>query len=152
MSGLNPAALAALAKLCERSGGTLRPLDVIEEGRPADSPLHSQFTWDNEQAGDELRLIQARALIARVKVTLVTGPETVVTVRAYHSLPSDRGGAGYRPLGGCISDAARKRELLQTALRELAGFRRRYRDLTELDGVMLAIGDTLESEPAAAVG
>lgn len=150
MMGIKADAIALLTQLAE--GGALRPRDVVDAARSHDSPLHKYFTWDNAKAAEQLRISEARKLIARVRVTMETGPLKVVTVRAFHSLPSDRGRIGYRPIAGILSDEDRRRELLQTALRELAAFRRRYRDLAELSSVLAAIDGALEEGAQAANG
>ncbi len=149
-SGLKRDALDELERI-QIEHGTLRPQDVVDAARPDASPLHPYFTWDDEKAGDQLRIMQARRVIATVRVTILSNPKKVVRVRSYHSLTSDRiSGHGYRPLSSIMSDDQRRAELLATALRELLAFRKRYRDLSELAPVLEAIDVALE--PAAATG
>lgn len=69
---------AALAEI-ETKLGTLTPEVVVDAAKDPDSILHEYFEWDNKVAGAAYRIEQARALIRRVKVEVVT--ETV-TVRA----------------------------------------------------------------------
>lgn len=67
-----------LSRLYEANSG-LRPSEVVESARPATSPLHDQFEWNNSKAGHEYRLMQARQLI---RVTLITKPMTNVNSSA----------------------------------------------------------------------
>lgn len=71
-----------LAEIAARNRGKLDPLDVIEDARDASSPLHSHFTWSDEDAAQKQRLYEARALIRSVRVTTVVN-QTVHRVIAY---------------------------------------------------------------------
>lgn len=44
------------------------PKQVVEVSRPEDAPTHEQFTWDDEQAGEKLRLQEARSLVRHLVV------------------------------------------------------------------------------------
>lgn len=54
--------------LARRNGWRLTPKIIIDDARSPDSPLHSEFTWDNEIAGEKHRLTEARELIRSVKL------------------------------------------------------------------------------------
>jgi hypothetical protein len=117
------------------SNGLLVEEDIVEEARPKDSPLHSEFEWDNREAAEQYRLMQANMLIRRVYVTITT-PNMVESVRAYVSLGNDRvSGGGYRRMVDVMTDVEQQKELLKTALAELQNFQRRYQSLTALFGV-----------------
>jgi len=62
-------------ELIRRTHGELRPEAVLEDARNPNSPLHDYFTWDDKEAADQLRLLQARALI-RVAVRYLPVPDT----------------------------------------------------------------------------
>lgn len=57
-----------LRSIYERHG-RLTPALVVEEARPEDHPLHHRFCWDDEEAAERFRLVQAATLIRQVKVT-----------------------------------------------------------------------------------
>lgn len=80
----------ARARLLELvSGGRDTPEDIVEAATPVTSPLHGYFEWDNDIAGHQYRLDQARRLIARVKVTTKVGNDTV-KVRAVVNVTNGR--------------------------------------------------------------
>ncbi len=111
----------------------LRPEAVLEAASDPDSPLHPHFEWDDGVAGHAYRLYQARVLIQRVHIlnpaALHQPPQPV-----YVSLMADRTrpGGGYREVSTVLASDALRAELLETALRELASWTRRYHMLTEL--------------------
>jgi len=56
-----------LERIRERDG-VIRASVVVEEAKPEESPIHDRFTWDDEKAANEYRLIEARQLIRSVVV------------------------------------------------------------------------------------
>ncbi len=62
------------------AGGALFPQDILNDARNPNSPLHPMFTWDDTEAANAFRLIQAKAVI-RVAVRF-TGPLHVESKRA----------------------------------------------------------------------
>jgi hypothetical protein len=53
---------------------------LIEEATPEDAPLHPIFEWDDEAAGAQYRLLQARKLIRAVQVVQADGSARSVYV------------------------------------------------------------------------
>jgi len=76
---------ALLDAVADRNGGILTPEMVVEEARPAASPLHSQLEWDDSVAGEEYRLVQAGRLIRVVRCEVTTTEGDEVTVRRFVS-------------------------------------------------------------------
>lgn len=133
----NDKVLNVLKNIARKHGGTVKPEDVVEEARNKNHPLHDKFEWDDTRAGEQFRLVQARQLInATVIFQDVKGGTT--TVRAFVSLPQDRGKEGYRPLTVVLSDEEFTRQLLESALGELESFQRKYSKLKELEIVFKA--------------
>lgn len=101
-----------LTKMARQNGGVLKVDDVLQEAQDENSILHRHFEWDDTEAAVQYRKQQARALIARCKITLIeTQP---VEIRAFVSLPTDReAGGGYRLTSEVVSNAALKAELLR---------------------------------------
>lgn len=64
----------ALAELRRINGknGNLTPEAVVEDATPESATLHPCFEWDNQKAGHEYRLGQARHLIRAVRLTPAT--------------------------------------------------------------------------------
>ena len=126
-----------LERIRKHNRGVLRPEDIVNAAKPAKHPLHECFEWDDEKAGHDYWLWQARQII-RVCVLLVNG--AVKPVRAYVSLMADRTGegGGYRHLVDVMSDDESRMQMLAEALDELRGFQQKYRHLKELAPVFEA--------------
>lgn len=140
--------------------GVLRPRSVVDEAESAEHPLHDLFDWDNDAAADKHRLWQARQLIIRVRVTIYE--HQTETVRAYHSLSSERrqpgedeglGSAGsYRPLTEIMSNEDLRGMLLSDALRDLRTYQRKYQTLVELVPLFEVAEEILPPEEPGGAG
>lgn len=121
-------------------GGFLNPPDVVAFAEDPDTELHKHFIWDDTAAAQQYRLEQARRVI-RVHVTLIRGQEKEepVEVRAYVSLPKDRGELGYRSIEDVMSDDELRQQMLDDAYAEMSVFAQKYRVLKELSPVIGAI-------------
>ena len=62
--------LEALKEIAKRDGGLLRPQAVVDAARPVSSPLHGAFCWNNTEAAQKYRLLQAQQLIRSFRVTV----------------------------------------------------------------------------------
>jgi len=111
--------------------GLLRPEDVVSFAENPKTALHEQFEWDDQKAGHEYRLWQARKLI--VKVVYKESPIDTPT-QVYVSLRKDRKikSGGYRNIAGVLSDAQLTQCLLDDAIEDLLIFKRKYERLAEL--------------------
>lgn len=68
---LNPQVVGAeLESIRLSCGGKLRPVDVVESARTKQSPLHSYFVWNDQEAGKLHREWQARYLINHIEVVM----------------------------------------------------------------------------------
>jgi hypothetical protein len=129
-----------LQRIAKQHDGYLRPRDVVDAARDEESPLHSQFDWEDSSAAEKYRQWQARALI-RVQVAYEpVGDGEDITYRVFASLVSDRLPAGgYRVMAKVLSDPELRDELLADALAEMQRFRLKYKHLQELAEVFAAI-------------
>ena len=84
--------------------------EVVELAKDPDNPMHGYFEWDNQKAGHQYRLYQARKLIAGIKITYEDKPDT--EVRLMVSVPSERGKNGYQLLSLAIKNPDARQELL----------------------------------------
>lgn len=136
-----------LEKIASQYNGLLNPRQVVEAASDPDHALHPYFEWDDGEAADAYRLAQARALIRRVKITVVRKDEatrkvTMTVVRGRQSRPSMRNAeGGYEAIDDIISDTMKREEMLASVLAELQSYRRRYDSLVELKAVWHAIDD-----------
>src|SRR5260370_41485799 len=84
--------------------GSLIPREVVAEAADPDSPLHDQFEWDDNVAGDRFRRIQAARMIRSVKlrVTTETASGAVHDVQVRQWLSADRVGDSSVPAGSYV--------------------------------------------------
>ena len=135
--------LDELRKIAKKNGGLLRPVQIVQAARDEASPLHGQFTWDDEKAAGQYRLWQARELIATYWVVEEGSNEPV---RLLLSLASDRPAKqGYRFSADVLANPEQRREWLLMALAELQVWRKTYGALTELKPVFNAISRALKT-------
>jgi hypothetical protein len=130
-----------LLRLAKRNDGVLTAEAVVEAARPESSPLHTAFTWDNDEAAEKWRLHQARNLILKINIETPVSNDQSITVRAWSSLTTDReeDGGGYRETIRVMRNGDQRRQLLSDALAEMERFAEKYRALTELAEVFEAI-------------
>lgn len=127
----------------ERAHGEVTPELVLWKASQSSSALHAQFQWDDAQAANEYRILQAARLIRVVRVKLVD-PQTEEEqpARRYVSVVKDEGDAArrtYQPLTEVVRSEELSRQMLRDALRDMATFRRKYATLRQLANVFAAI-------------
>jgi hypothetical protein len=128
----------------ESVAGVCSPRALVNESRPEDAPLHEVFEWDNEVAGEQFRVIQARAVIRNV--VIVDGESALpafvhVTVT---DAESDEDREGYMNSAAAMAEARTRTQVLREAVGQLNGLRRRYADLQELAVVWTAVDQVVE--------
>lgn len=114
--------------------GALNPSDIVEESKDENAPLHPCFEWNDTIAANKYREGQA-ATIVRAIITepdIATG--TTEEVRAFVHVQ-----ATYRPIQIVVDEEAMMQELLESALRELSSFQKKYSTLSALNPVFEAI-------------
>ena len=148
-----------LARIAKANGGQLTPEDVVKNARAKSSPLHSHFTWDDDEAAERYRLVEASYLIRMVRVKVeMNGNEHPYSVRAFVNVgipaeksddeeddadpeepqPLDR---CYVPLKVAMKVDDYRQQMLDNAARDLRTFRNKYAILTELSKVFKAAED-----------
>lgn len=145
---------AALMALYAAHDGTLSPRHIVDSARDPSSPLHDEFEWNDEEAGELYRLAQAGALVRRMKLTIIRQDREarkihITTTRDFQSRASKRHGddAGYETLADILDDANKRTELLAQVLKELNAYRKRYAELTELSEIWDAIKNAQPDPP-----
>lgn len=137
----NDAILAELEAI-EARHGIVTPQAVVEFARDKNTALHNRFEWDDSEAAAKYRLEQARQIL-RVTVKYV-GDVEKRPITAYCSLSSDRySGGGYRSTIRVLDDAERRAELLEQAKHEARQWAERYKELSELARIRMAIVESL---------
>lgn len=74
-----------IEQLIKKCGGSVKPLDIIQDARSPKSPLHSFFDWNDDSAAEKWRLHQARMMLSQVMETvLVQGKQN--EFRSFHNV------------------------------------------------------------------
>lgn len=127
--------------------GTVTPAEVLEYARNPTTALHSAFTWDDSEAAERYRIIEATRVIRRTFVVVeVPGSGEEHRVHLAVSLPPDRGRRGYRLMSDVLNDPEQRDQLVRAAMRELATFRKKYGAVSELANLFTVID---QIQPAA---
>lgn len=125
-----------LKKIASANDGKLYPRAVVDAARPAGSPLHSSFEWDDSVAAEAYRIEQARKLI-QVSVTILPG--SAEPIRAFVSLTTDRKQeGGYLPVETVMTSFDLREQMLTDATAELKTFVTKYNTIKELVEVTTA--------------
>lgn len=126
-----------LEALKDRLGGVVRAEDVLEFAKDETTACHSEFKWDNEEAGHMFRLQQARGLI---RVWIVYEKRVDRPVRALISVPSDRvNGKGYRSTADVLDNAFYLSQVIEEALVKIEKQREQFVHLRALDPLFARI-------------
>ena len=123
---------------------------LVAVSRPEDAPLHREFEWDNEIAGEKYREEQARRIIRCVVIETEERPNAQ-PVRAYVNITAEKDGA-YRPIDVVLAKRDSRALLMKQARDDMEMFRAKYLALrAELEGVFAAIGAALDAGDGVAV-
>lgn len=123
----------ALRKLEEKKG-MLTPYDVVKEARDKKSALHNSFEWDDTEAGQKYRLMQARIMLTTVKVEFGGEKRELYynTTVEIENVPV----RGYFSIERVMSEKALHQSVLREAIRELEYAQKKYNSLKEFRGVI----------------
>jgi hypothetical protein len=122
----------------------LTPRSVVEAARSKSSPIHGCFEWDDRKASDLYRLVQARAILGSIEVTVqVSKQKTPTVTRAFVHVSGDAvdDGAEYIGIRTAMANPRIRKQVLADALGELVSWRTRYEHLKELARVFSAIDE-----------
>jgi hypothetical protein len=139
----------------EKKHGEVTPQMVLWAAQLKRSALHEHFNWNDEEAANEFRLRQARTLISKVKVKVITPDEDeveqprYVPVRVAANEERDAGTV-MRPVSAVVDDTAARKQLVSAAVRALLVLRRRYQIVHELAGVFREIDALAQKERGGA--
>ena len=130
----------AAGEVCETLEKTvgLTAKNLLDASRPEDAPLHGEFEWDDTAAAEAYRETQAQYIIRMLCVA--PDEERKEPVRAYFVTETAK---VYNGVNVILQDTDKRSALLDTALKELAAFKRKYSMLSELADVFTAIEKTV---------
>ena len=146
-SGVSAESVASeLQRIHETRG--LTPGAVVDEARPITAVLHGAFEWDDSEAAQKYREVQARQVIRAV--VLVPQPErheTAPVVRAFVSLrdPVQERARIYRPTLDAMADPTTADEVKRRLRHELLALRARYLDLLSLEETLQAVQEVMSA-------
>jgi hypothetical protein len=132
--GLDPQlAGERIAELRERGHST--PNDIVEDARADTSVLHVAFTWDDTEAARKHRLTEARHLIQSIVVVREDVPERPQAPAFVSVVVRETEERAYVTTVEAYSDEDYRSQMLAEALSSVSAWRRRYRELSELDRI-----------------
>lgn len=111
------------------SSGRLTPAAVVEDAMNEESPLHSYFEWDDNEAARKYRLTQARRLIRSVEVVIVSDKRIMSTVAYVRDPDAGQKEAGYTPTISLMDDRERARAAILNEVSRAAAYLGRVRSL-----------------------
>jgi len=85
---------AELNRLAKQNGGKITPRMVVDAARDDNSPLHDYFEWNDSEAAEKYREMQARTLLRSVPLkvkTTSTKFEVSEYIRDPEAKPEDQG-------------------------------------------------------------
>lgn len=134
-------ALERIAK--DDTDGLIEAEAVVEAASDPESPLHRYFTWDDNEAAHQYRLVQARHLIARVTVTRVQPAPQYVNVRIGQR-------RGYVSTERAVADPDLYAQVAREARRGIISYRNRLAAFEQAAKVVAALDVATDSlEPPA---
>lgn len=128
-----------IEKLADEKGRVTAE-DVIAAAQPG-TALHNFFEWDNENAADKYRLIQAGYLLRSINVVIET-PDGEQETRAWQVVTvktESQPDRGYMAAVKVFSDADYSAEVVARALKELTAWKQRYRQYAQLSEIVKAL-------------
>jgi hypothetical protein len=153
---------AAVEALLAKHDGRISPQILLDEARDPASPFHDKFLWDDDEAAEQYRLMQASAMIRRwkgaiIRVNTQTRVVQVTPTRRVQSPENQRGKgqASYETTEQIMADPNKRESLIQTVLAELQAYRKRYAELVALSAVWAAIDEAIDlhgSKPQPPLG
>ena len=126
------------------------PEEIVEDAKNKGTPYHDYFVWNNSKASRLYRLQQANYIlrsIVRVKIIEETHEEVIV--RTFHNVvvsESEQTGRvrAYVPEEVVFASKDYSQQVIDSALQEIMGWRRRYHIYQELAMICNAIEETVQ--------
>jgi hypothetical protein len=135
--------LEALKEIAKRDGGLLRPQAVVDAARRKESPLHGAFCWNNTEAAEKYRLLQAQQLIRSFRVTVDDNDGAKYETPVFVGVSTDRTEGKAENPYRLADDVAKSADLQAVAesdaLEQLRGIKARYEYLKRLGDIWAAI-------------
>lgn len=127
-----------LEELRRANGEELTPQNVVDDARPDEAPLHPCFEWDDAEAAEKYRHVQARQIIRCVRVVQ---SEDRAPSLGYVSVRTDSESSArsYVTTARAMAEPELREQAIADALAGLAGWQKRYEHIEELRDVFAAV-------------
>lgn len=130
----------ALEDIAARRGGRMTPRDVVQEATTPRHPLHDFFEWNDQEAGEQYRIQQARQMIAHVRVRVVDDKGGRKPFKAFFSVHDGENiGRVYVAIERVQAEAVLREQIIAQALAELQGWTARYNQYAQLGKLRVEI-------------
>ena len=144
-SRADPEQVAARIKELSRGGKHPTPWDVLEDGRNEASPQHPIFEWDDSIAAENFRVRQAGDILRAIVIVRSDTTEYKKPIRAFvHVEPPGESEMAYVDITVAMKDESMRRQVLESALKELESWKETYQGYVEFMPVITAIGQVRE--------
>lgn len=121
-----------------QKGGTIDAADIVEDARTGDSPLHPMFEWNDTEAANKYRLVQARTIICHIMTVPEENP-AVGPQRAFVNVVEDR--RTFTSMERAMSSPDLRKQVVRAAMNEAKAWRMRYAAYKELASIHAAIDE-----------
>ena len=155
---LKKQAIAEINRLVKSGGGRITPRALVEAARGEESALHDYFEWDDSEAAEKYREMQARALLRSCTRREVIEHRKIDIPMYVRDPDADATVQGYIESTKIRTDSDAAREVLVSEFKRAASLIRRAKDLSryfdlgeDFDGFISAM-DILGSRIAERTG
>lgn len=142
----NDAKAQELGAFVEKFGGRLKPKQLVDAARPVKSPIHDLFNWDDDDAAERYRVWQARQHLSHLEIVVIIDGKKSDT-KAFHSVTveveDDKPERAYFDLVTIRSSKDLSAKVIENALNELQGWRKRYAEYQQVFGGVFQAADAV---------
>lgn len=139
---------AVLNELAVTHGGRITPRIVVDAARPADSPMHNVFEWDDPRAAELYREDQARHVLSSIRILQRDEGKAQTTIlHAFVNLTEQIGDEkerAYVPLARVLSHDDLLNQAVNNALAELRAFEDRYASFDQIAKAVRSAREAIE--------
>lgn len=128
-----------IERLKRENGGMVTAKQVVDYARPADSPIHDHFEWDDAEAAERYREDQARNLIRCYYVIPDLGPDQPEDRRIANVRVVEDDRRGYISTDRAIAKEDLKAQVFRDTIRLLNGLRARLANFKDAERAIALI-------------
>ena len=122
----------------ERKHGAITPRLIVNDARPTSALLHNCFEWNESVAAEKYRESQASYMLRNLVTVSVAQSQEQSEIRAFVNVVTDDD-SKYVSVSTAMGDDDMRKQVLKNALSELAAFKKKYGQLSELADIFAAV-------------